>query len=207
MGRTLRDFKKQPFRSSMPTRVAPWHSVFLGLLCSGGPEKNWCRLHYPEAQFWRELTAYYPRAKVLHTLHDPDEWFDSTQATLFAPGGRARQPGPRSEFFQIVLGTFGDHIQDHAYMTDYLRKHTQDVINAIPAERLLCIMRAKAGSPYANSSRCRGRLSVSRCKIRAPNPFAACEPVSLARRPSRYRGGGRSLRRKRVQPPASRRSG
>jgi hypothetical protein len=92
---------------------------------------------YPGVQFWRELTAHYPRAKVLHTVRDPDEWFDSTQATIFAPGGRARQPGPMSEFFQIVLGTFGDHIQDRAYMTQYFRKHTQDVISTIPTERLL----------------------------------------------------------------------
>ena len=31
---------------------------------------------YPGAQFWRELTAYYPDAKVLHTVRDPDEWFE-----------------------------------------------------------------------------------------------------------------------------------
>jgi hypothetical protein len=61
---------------------------------------------YPGVQFWRELTAHYPRAKVLHTVRD-------------------------------VLGTFGDHIQDRAYMTQYFRKHTQDVISTIPTERLL----------------------------------------------------------------------
>jgi hypothetical protein len=92
---------------------------------------------YPGAQFWRELTSYYPRAKVLHSIRDPDEWFDFTQATIFAPDGRARQPGPMSEFFHIVLGTFGDHIHDRAYMTDYFRKHIREVVLTVPAERLL----------------------------------------------------------------------
>ena len=44
---------------------------------------------YPSAVYWRELAAYYPHAKVLHTVRDPDEWFESTQATIFAPDGMA----------------------------------------------------------------------------------------------------------------------
>ncbi|MEO5492979.1 MAG: sulfotransferase family protein [Sphingomonas sp.] len=42
---------------------------------------------YPGAAYWRELSAYYPDAKVIHTVRDPDLWFDSTQATIFAPDG------------------------------------------------------------------------------------------------------------------------
>ena len=41
---------------------------------------------YPGAAFWRELTDHYPDAKVLHTVRDPDKWFDSTQSTIFEPG-------------------------------------------------------------------------------------------------------------------------
>lgn len=92
---------------------------------------------YPGAQFWRELTAYYPEAKVLHTIRDPDEWFESTQATIFAPEGPASRPGPMSEFFNIFLRSFGAQIHDRVFMTDYFRKHTREVVRAIPAERLL----------------------------------------------------------------------
>ena len=105
-----------------------WEAIFAGYRSV---------VDYPGAQFWRELTAYYSNAKVVHTVRDPDEWFDSVQATIFAPGSRARQPGPMSEFFRIVLGPFGDRIDDRAYMTDYFRKHTRDVLATIPADRVL----------------------------------------------------------------------
>lgn len=92
---------------------------------------------YPGAAFWRELTSYYPHAKVLHTVRDPDQWFDSTQATIFAPDGPATRRGPMSEFFDIILREFGDHIHDRAFMTAYFRNHTRKVLEAIPANRLL----------------------------------------------------------------------
>lgn len=52
---------------------------------------------YPGALFWRELTSYYSNAKVLHTVRDPDKWFDSTRATIFAPDGPGTRPGPMLE--------------------------------------------------------------------------------------------------------------
>jgi len=105
-----------------------WDAIFAGYQAV---------VDYPGAQFWRELAAYYPQARMLHTIRDPDEWFDSTQATIFAPQGPASRPGPMSEFFNIFLGTFGEHLHDRAFMTDYFRKHTREVVRAIPAERLL----------------------------------------------------------------------
>jgi hypothetical protein len=92
---------------------------------------------YPGAQYWRELTAFYSGAKVLHTVRDPDEWFDSTQATIFSPHSPAFHPGPSTEFFQSILGRFGSHLHDRGFMTDYFRHHTQEVLAAIPAKRLL----------------------------------------------------------------------
>ena len=46
---------------------------------------------YPSAAYWRELTSHYPDAKVIHTTRDPEAWFASTQATIFAPDGFAVQ--------------------------------------------------------------------------------------------------------------------
>ena len=31
----------------------------------------------PTCKFWRELSACYPEAKIVHTLRQPDEWFDA----------------------------------------------------------------------------------------------------------------------------------
>lgn len=93
---------------------------------------------YPGAAFWREIADHYPDAKVLHTVRDPDQWFESTQATIFNPEGVARlAQGPGAAFFETVLRDFRGHLHDRAFMTDYFRRHTEKVLAAIPAERLL----------------------------------------------------------------------
>ena len=56
---------------------------------------------YPGAAYWREITAYYPDAKVLHTVRDPEKWFESTQATIFAPGRDRPMEGLPGAFFRI----------------------------------------------------------------------------------------------------------
>jgi hypothetical protein len=92
---------------------------------------------YPGAAFWRQLSAHYPNAKVLHTFRDPDKWFDSTQATIFAPGSPTVSEGPMSQFFNSFMGPFREHIHDRAFMTAYFRRHSEEVKAAIPPDRLL----------------------------------------------------------------------
>src|ERR1700744_3602423 len=70
---------------------------------------------YPGAHYWRELAAYYPDAKVLHSVRDPDDWFESTQATIFAPDSQANGgAGPMAAFFQSFTGDFRAHMNDRA---------------------------------------------------------------------------------------------
>jgi hypothetical protein len=96
---------------------------------------------YPGAAYWRQLADHYPDAKVLHTVRDPDKWFESTQATIFSQMNAAATSGTgddmRSRFFGSFLGDLRPHLADRAYMTDYFRRHTEAVKAAIPADRLL----------------------------------------------------------------------
>ena len=96
---------------------------------------------YPGAAYWREIAAHYPDAKVLHTVRDPDAWFDSTQATIFAPDSMASAEGPLAAFFNSLTSRIGvftrERMHDRAFMTDYFRRNTQEVKATIPADRLL----------------------------------------------------------------------
>jgi hypothetical protein len=94
---------------------------------------------YPGAAYWRELTSYYPDAKVLHTVRDPGEWFESVHATIFAPDSLARREGEdmRARFFASVLRPLPSRPDDRATMIDYFRSHTQAVTAAISPKRLL----------------------------------------------------------------------
>jgi hypothetical protein len=92
---------------------------------------------HPGAHYWRELAAFYPDAKVIHTVRDPDRWFESTQATIFAPGGPATIDGPLSAFFDSFLGEMRGRLHDRVSMVDYFRRHSEAVLSAIPPHRLL----------------------------------------------------------------------
>ena len=97
---------------------------------------------YPGAAYWRELAAHYPKAKVLLSVRDPDQWFDSTQATIFSPlSGVDRwltEPdSPMGKFFKSFSGRFHEHLHDRALMTDYFRRHVEEVKATIPRERLV----------------------------------------------------------------------
>jgi hypothetical protein len=101
---------------------------------------------FPGCIFYRELADHFPDAKVLHSTRDPDEWFDSTQATIFSPESPAlHAEGPFKRFFEVLfLSRFGDKIHDRQFMTDYFRRHEAEVLASIPQERLL-VFRASDG--------------------------------------------------------------
>ena len=94
---------------------------------------------YPSAKYWRELANYYPDAKVLLTVRSPESWFESTQATIFAPDSVAvsNAPPQMKEFFEAITSDFHGKLGDRAFMIDYFRRHTEEVERTIPKERLL----------------------------------------------------------------------
>ena len=109
-----------------------WDAIFDGYRAA---------VDFPTAAYWRELADHYPNARILHTLRDPDEWFDSTQATIFAPGSLAVSDGPLRPFFDSfasrIFGGSRERLHDRAFMTDYFRRHTEAVKAAISPQRLL----------------------------------------------------------------------
>jgi len=109
-------------------RRPDWDAIFRGYKSM---------VDYPGAHYWRELAAHYPNAKVLHSVRDPDEWFDSTQATIFSPDSPGLRAGPAQAFFESFTRDFRAHVHDRAFMTDYFRRHTAEVTQTIPPGRLL----------------------------------------------------------------------
>ncbi len=96
---------------------------------------------YPACSFWRELADYYPDAKVLLSVRDPNKWFNSTQETIFSPeliaGMQSAPPSQREFIDKCVLAGFGDHIHDREFMVAHFNRHIEEVKRAIPKDRLL----------------------------------------------------------------------
>jgi hypothetical protein len=110
-----------------------WDAIFAGYRSA---------VDYPSAAYWRELADHYPEARIVHTVRDPDAWFESTQATIFAPDGMparaiASDDDPMGAFFRSFTGPFHGRMHDRAFLVDQFRRHTEAVKAAIPAERLL----------------------------------------------------------------------
>ena len=108
---------------------ANWSAIYKGYMAT---------VDYPGAIFWRELVKEYPDALVLHSVRDPDEWFESTQATIFAPGSPAdTAPPPFKDMFQGLFRAIKINIHDRASMLEYFHRHSAEVQSEIPAQKLL----------------------------------------------------------------------
>ncbi len=104
---------------------------------------------YPSAAYWRELTDHYATAKVIHTVRDADQWFDSVHATIFAPESLARRAGEddQANFFSGILKRVPSELDDRTVITEFFRAHTRAVIAAIPPPRLLVYQVAEGWEP------------------------------------------------------------
>jgi hypothetical protein len=117
-----------------------------------GKALDWDRLYanyrsaveWPTVAFLPQLVAHYPDAKVILSLRDPEAWYDSAQATIFAAlelsqynpdlARRTRSAMPRH---LILEKTFAGRYWDKAYAIQVYQQHVQHVKEMVPTERLL----------------------------------------------------------------------
>ncbi len=118
---------------------ADWDAIFAGYQSV---------VDYPGCRFWRELIDYYPDAKVLHSTRDPERWFESTQATIFAPGSAIdNPPEPMRPFLEVVANEFAGRIHDRNFMVDYFKRHDEAVLATVPKDRLLVFEATQGWAP------------------------------------------------------------
>ncbi len=127
-----------PTRAPLWVRAAEgepdWESIYEGFK-SG--------VDVPTCIFWRELADFYPQAKVILTVRDPDSWYESGQATVLSPGTQERiGSSPLAGFFAKILGKHlgaGNvtRIHDRDFMIERFRRHNAEVERTIPKGRLL----------------------------------------------------------------------
>jgi len=104
---------------------------------------------WPNATYWRELAEAYPQAKIILTERDPDQWFTSTQATIFArmpTGPGADEPFPRMAG-KVVCELFDYRMHDRDHCISVFNAHNRRVRETIPADRLLVYEVAQGWAP------------------------------------------------------------
>ncbi len=106
-----------------------WPAIFAGYQST---------LDFPSCTNYQALADFYPDAKVILTVRDPERWFESTQETIFAP--HWMEYLETAEMGKFMMPHINDHFQNRMHDKDYLiqcfNQHIENVKKNIPAERL-----------------------------------------------------------------------
>jgi hypothetical protein len=117
--------------------LADWEMIFEGYRST---------VDWPSSTFYERLAEAYPSAKVILTVRDPEAWFASTQATIFAREHTA--DGAFENMFRKVIGEmFEQRLHDRAWAISVFERHNEAVRRVIPAERLLTYEVAQGWAP------------------------------------------------------------
>jgi hypothetical protein len=126
-----------------------WEKIFEGYSST---------VDWPNATFYAELAEAYPEAKVILTERDPEEWFASTQATIFSPKLPRDPESVHFRMIQKVIGRlFDGRFDDHDKLIEVFKAHNARVREVIPPERLLVYQVSEGWARSATSSACRCR--------------------------------------------------
>jgi hypothetical protein len=124
-----------------------WEEIFAGAQAT---------VDWPGGYFWRQLMDFYPDAKVLLSVRDPETWEPSFRETVWDMGhggslihllSSARAlVDPRWQryvsfvermFWSPQEGTFAAGHEQPQQLIDQMEAHNEAVIATVPAERLL----------------------------------------------------------------------
>ena len=94
---------------------------------------------FPSCSSYKALAAFYPDAKVVLTVRDPERWFESTQDTIFAPHWiKYLRNVEMGKFIMLTINDYlQDRMHDKAHLIQRFQEHIEEVRNTIPASRLL----------------------------------------------------------------------
>lgn len=140
-----------PCYTLLDTNKNPGHIDVWNNAIDGNPV-NWNALYqnyrsaveWPAISFLPQLIQQFPEARIILTLRDPESWYESAAATIF-PGleATARHPDPeikaRSHMQRrlILERVFSGKYWDKMHTINVYQNHIRDVINMVPANRLL----------------------------------------------------------------------
>ncbi len=121
-----------------PAQRALWRSIARG----NTPDWNQAFAGYrsttdwPGAFYWRELSAFYPDAKILLTVRDAESWYSSMRRTIFKSLAGSSDPDSVGVTL-IAERIFDGRLDDRAHAVGVFEKNIADVQAAFGADRLL----------------------------------------------------------------------
>jgi hypothetical protein len=109
---------------------ADWHTVFAGYQAT---------VDWPACTFYQELMHTYPDAKVLLTVRDPKQWYESAYSTIYQAPHRNLALPPQVKLVQALIWerTFHGQFEDKDSAITVFMQHIEEVKQHVPPEKLL----------------------------------------------------------------------
>lgn len=103
---------------------------------------------WPTAYVWRDVAAHYRQAKVILTVRDPTDWYESMAGTIMQRTGAGSDP---ESFGAAVIRNkvFGGRFSDRDHAIAVYHAHNAAVRAAVPPERLLVYRVTEGWQPLA----------------------------------------------------------
>lgn len=121
------DDQQRRWRALAQGGAPDWPAIFAGF--------SSC-LDWPSAAYWRDLTAYYPDAKVLLTWRSAESWWVSFERTILAVI-KASTDRESLGVALIAEQVFAGRPDDRAHAIATYEAHVEEVKATIAPERLL----------------------------------------------------------------------
>ncbi|MGI9242047.1 MAG: sulfotransferase family protein [Verrucomicrobiales bacterium] len=124
-----------------------WDTIFEGFAAT---------VDFPACTSYAALAEYYPQAKVILSVRDPEKWYESVQNTIFTPHWMEYLPS--SEAGPFMKATINDYFEDRMHDREFLiqrfHEHSEAVKEVIPPERLLVFEVAQGWGPLCDFLEC-----------------------------------------------------
>ena len=133
------------WRAATQGKPVAWEQIFDGYRAT---------VDWPGCAFYAELMESNPDAKVILTVRDPEEWYESAHNTIYRISGAASSPifylaslvvpaakrmkhAHRMIIEVVWQRDLGGRFEDRGYAIETFERHNEEVKRHVPAEKLL----------------------------------------------------------------------
>ncbi len=132
--------------------VAVWHDAALGrpidwqaLFHGYAAAVDW-----PVGSYWREISAAFPAAVILHSVRDSESWWLSASQTIF-PASLAAE-GPWREMVDAMFASrFTANLADRDAAVAAFERHNAEVVATAPRHRLVSWQASDGWAPLCTA--------------------------------------------------------
>ena len=121
------------WREATDQGTADWDSIFANYQAC---------VDWPACSFWKILWKYYPDAKIILSIRNPEDWYQSVNSTIYQimkmPRKTKEEEVHRDMAYHLILErTFNSSFTNKEYAIDIFNNHIAEVKNKVPDDKLL----------------------------------------------------------------------